>query len=120
MNDYISLIGISAIGFHGVFPEERRDGQLFKADLKLFFDLSKAGQGDDLNATVNYADVTAVVVEEISGPPVSLIEALADRMQLRILAEFPLVKSIEVTVHKPDAPIGLDFKDISVTIFRSR
>ena len=41
-------------------------------------------------------------------------------MQLRILAEFPLVNSIEVTVHKPDAPIGLDFKDISVTIFRSR
>ena len=120
MSDYISLMGISAIGFHGVFPEERRDGQLFMADLKLFFDLNKAGQNDDLNATVNYADVTAVVVEEISGAPVSLIEALADRIHLRVLAEFPLINAIEISVHKPDAPIGLDFKDLSVTILRTR
>jgi dihydroneopterin aldolase len=109
MSDYISLMGISAIGFHGVFPEERRDGQLFMAD-----------QNDDLNATVNYADVTAIVVEEISSSPVSLIEALAERIHLRMLAAFPLINSIEITVHKPDAPVGLDFKDISVTIFRSR
>ena len=120
MSDYISLMGISAIGFHGVFPEERRDGQLFMADLKLFFDLNKAGQNDDLNATVNYADVTAIVVEEISSSPVSLIEALADRIHLRVLAEFPLINAIEISVHKPDAPIGLDFKDLSVTILRTR
>ncbi|CAB4763675.1 unannotated protein [freshwater metagenome] len=120
MSDYISLTGISAVGFHGVFPDERRDGQPFSVDLKLFLDLDPAGRSDDLNLTVNYASVAASVVEEISGQPLDLIEALANRISRRILGDFPLVNQLEVTVHKPNAPVGVKFSDISVTIVRDR
>ena len=120
MSDFITLTGISAVGFHGVFSEERRDGQIFSADLKLYFDLAPAGESDDLNKTVNYASVAATVVEEITGPPLSLIEALATRISSRILGDFPLIKSVSVTVHKPNAPVGVNFEDIAVTIERGR
>lgn len=120
MKDHISLLGISAIGFHGVFPDERRDGQIFSVDLKLFLDLEPASKSDDLELTVNYASVAAIAVEEITGEPLDLIEALASRISSRILGDFPLIESIEVTVHKPSAPVGVNFSDISVTIVRSR
>lgn len=120
MSDRISLTGISAIGFHGVFPDERRDGQIFTVDLELFIDLKLAGESDDLTKTVNYASVATAVVEEICGEPLNLIEALANRISTRIFGDFSLINSISVTVHKPDAPVGVSFKDIAVTIERIR
>jgi dihydroneopterin aldolase/2-amino-4-hydroxy-6-hydroxymethyldihydropteridine diphosphokinase len=120
MSDRISLTGISATGFHGVFPEERRDGQIFIVDLELSLDLKLAGESDDLTKTINYASVATLVVEEITSEPLSLIEALAHRISKRVLGEFPQIDSILVTVHKPDAPVGVNFKDISVTIERSK
>lgn len=120
MSDRISLTGISAIGFHGVFPDERRDGQIFIVDIEIFADLRPAGESDDLEKTINYASVAAKVVEEICGEPLNLIEALANRICIRVLGDFPLVNLISVTVHKPDAPVGVNFKDIAVTIERSR
>ena len=66
MSDHINLNGISAIGYHGVFPEERKNGQSFVIDLKLNFDLALAGETDDLTKTVNYASVAEATVEEIT------------------------------------------------------
>ena len=120
MSDQIILTGISATGFHGVFPEERRDGQNFIVDVILKFDLAPAGDSDDLTKTVNYATVAEAVVEEITGEPVSLIEALATQICNRLLADFPLVVSVVVTVHKPSAPVDVKFTDIAVTIERHR
>jgi len=120
MSDQITLTGISATGFHGVFPEERRDGQIFIVDVTLKFDLAPAGDSDDLTKTVNYATVAEVVVEEITGEPVSLIETLATRISNRLLSDFLLVVSVAVTVHKPSAPVNAKFTDIAVTIERHR
>jgi dihydroneopterin aldolase len=120
MSDQISLTGISAPGFHGVFPEERRNGQSFIVDVILKFDLAPAGESDDLTKTVNYATVAEAVVEEIIGEPVSLIETLATQISNRLLNEFPLISSVVVTVHKPSAPVGVKFTDIAVTIERHR
>ncbi|MEJ6573880.1 MAG: dihydroneopterin aldolase [Actinomycetes bacterium] len=120
MSDQIILSGITAIGFHGVFPEERKNGQSFTVDLKLSFDLAPAGESDDLTKTVNYASVAEVTVEEITGDPVSLIEALATRISKRLFQEFSLLESVVVTVHKPEAPVSVKFSDISVSIERHR
>jgi hypothetical protein len=120
VSDNIALTGISATGYHGVFPDERRDGQVFIVDLKLFLDLALAGKSDDLKLTVNYASVAEAAVAEITGEPLDLIEALAERISERVLEEFSLVNQVEVTVHKPNAPVGVKFTDISVTIVRSR
>jgi dihydroneopterin aldolase len=88
--------------------------------LQLFLDLEPAGKSDDLNLTVNYASVATAVVEEIAGTPLNLIEALAMRISNRVLSDFQSIERIEVTVHKPNAPVGVKFSDISVKIARGR
>jgi dihydroneopterin aldolase len=120
MSDLISLIGIQGLGFHGVFPDERSNGQTFIVDAYLSIDLRKAGASDDLTATVNYAQVADLILTEITGSPVSLLETLATRISNNILAKFPLVNGVKIVVHKPEAPITVAFKDVSVTIERVR
>lgn len=118
--DTIQLTGVRAFGHHGVFAHERADGQWFVADISLEVDLSAAGASDDLSDTVHYGEVAQAVVDEIAGEPCQLIEALAARIAGRILAEHPRVAAVAVTVHKPQAPIPVEFADVSVTISRSR
>jgi 7,8-dihydroneopterin aldolase/epimerase/oxygenase len=118
MSDYISLQGITAFGFHGVFPEERRDGQVFYCDLKLESPL--ANLNDDINRATNYASIVELVDEEIRGEPVNLIETLAERIAVRVLHDFPQITRVIVTVHKPHAPVSVAVGDISVTIERAR
>ena len=117
MSDSITIKGIRGFGFHGVLPEERRIGQEFVVDLKLNLDLRKAASDDDLALTVHYGEVAQVVVEVIQGPAVDLIETLAEKIASQVL-RFELVDSVDVEVHKPQAPIPVSFTDVSVKISR--
>ncbi|HEX8973571.1 2-amino-4-hydroxy-6-hydroxymethyldihydropteridine diphosphokinase [Oryzihumus sp.] len=119
MTDRITLTGISARGRHGVLDWEKQLGQPFVADVVLEVDLARPGESDDLKHTVNYAAVAAEVVEVLAGEPLDLIEAVAERVARRALAH-PLVEAVEVTVHKPDAPVGVPFTDVSVQVRRER
>jgi dihydroneopterin aldolase len=118
MSDSIKLEGITAIGFHGVYTEERVKGQKFIVDVKLSLDLK--GIADDLTKTVNYADVAHLVVRHITGEPVKLIETVAESIADEILKDFPLVKKVKVKVHKPEAPINIEFSDVVVIIEKER
>lgn len=120
MSDLISVKGISATGYHGVFEDERREGQIFIVDVELRVDLVIAGATDDVESTVDYSAVASLVESEIKGEPVNLIEKLATRIAGRIMAEFTLVDSLIVTVHKPSAPVKVSTTDISVSIERFR
>ncbi|WP_243118279.1 2-amino-4-hydroxy-6-hydroxymethyldihydropteridine diphosphokinase [Actinomyces wuliandei] len=118
--DRIRLVGLSARGHHGVLPFEREEGQLFTVDLVL--DLGERGTAvaavtDSLDDAVDYAAVATTVVTVIEGEPVSLLETLADRVAEKVLA-VPRVLAVEVTVHKPQAPLDVAFEDVSVTIYR--
>jgi dihydroneopterin aldolase/2-amino-4-hydroxy-6-hydroxymethyldihydropteridine diphosphokinase len=119
MTDRIVLQGVSARGFHGVLSSEKRDGQTFVVDVVMEVDLAPAGASDDLNDTVNYAEVAGDIVALIEGESLDLIEALAARIADRVLAR-PLVEAVEVTVHKPQAPVGHPFTDVQVKVTRER
>ncbi|MEY2769440.1 MAG: hypothetical protein RL359_1076 [Actinomycetota bacterium] len=118
MADLIRIDGIKGFGYHGVFESERANGQDFYVDVELETDLTRAIFSDDVKDTINYAEVTDLVVEEITTDPVSLIEKLAGRIAERIKEDFPQVAGVTVTVHKPQAPVSAQVKDISVTISR--
>lgn len=118
--DRIRLAGLGAVGYHGVYEKERRSGQPFFVDLTMYLDLHPAGMTDDLPATVHYGEVAELVREIIIGTRFQLIEALAERIAADLLRDFPLIQSLEVTVHKPKAPIDVTFSDVAVTIFRER
>lgn len=117
--DEIRLLGVAARGHHGVLDVEKRDGQDFVVDVILQVDLTAAGRTDDLARTVNYAEVAADVVDVITGEPYDLIETVASVIADRILAR-PLVEHVEVTVHKPQAPVGVPFGDVQVVVRRAK
>lgn len=119
MSDRITLKGVSAKGFHGVLDDEKRDGQTFVVDVEMDVDLAPAGTSDDLVDTVSYAEVAGDVVALVEGESLDLIEALADRIAAKVLTR-PLVESVVVTVHKPQAPVGHPFTDVAVTVERVR
>ena len=118
MADQINVNGIKAFGYHGVLPHEAVEGQEFIVDLALSLDLSAASRSDNLDETVNYADLAQIVHDNIVGERVQLIERLAGQIADQIKSSYPQIDSISVTVHKPYAPVTLDFDDISVTITR--
>ena len=118
--DRIRLAGLTAIGHHGVFEHERRDGQPFVTDVVLHLDAGPAAAADDLTRTAHYGEVADTVVRLVTGEPVDLIETLAVRIADAVLAEQPVVEAVEVTVHKPHAPIPHDFADAAVTVTRHR
>jgi dihydroneopterin aldolase len=119
MTDRITLRGLRVRGFHGVLPEERRNGQDFVIDSVLDVDISPAAATDDLSRTVNYSDLAHALAGIVAGEPLDLIETLAERLAAACLQQ-PLVSAVEITVHKPDAPITLPFDDVTVTIRRTR
>jgi dihydroneopterin aldolase len=117
--DRITVSGVRAYGYHGVLAAERARGQQFVADAVLWLDTRDAAASDDLSRTVNYGELAGRIAEVISGEPVALIETLAQRLADACLA-YGQVQEAEVTVHKPDAPVGVPVRDVSVTIRRGR
>jgi len=114
MTDLITLKGLRGFGYHGVLEHERQDGQEFIVDVELTTDFSAAAKTDDLGATLNYALIADLVFAQITGPAFNLIESLADSIAQHIL-KLPNVIAVEVTVHKPFAPIEVQFDDVAVT-----
>lgn len=119
MTDRISLIGLEVFAHHGVFDFEREQGQRFVIDVIVELDLRPAAQSGDLGNTVHYGDLAERVVEAVANEPVDLIETVAERVAALAL-EWPSVTAVEVTVHKPEAPIAATFADVAVSIRRDR
>jgi dihydroneopterin aldolase len=117
--DRIALKGLRALGHHGVYAFERERGQMFRCDAVLELDTSAAAAGDDLRKTVNYADLARELYAVLAGDPVNLLEALAQRLADVCLAN-PLVDAVEITVHKPQAELGVPFDDVTVSIRRQK
>jgi dihydroneopterin aldolase len=117
--DRIELRGLRAHGRHGVYPDEREQGQTFVVDLTLHLDLRPAAQTDDVGHTVHYGELGQRVVGLVAGEPVALIETLAQQVA-DVCLSYERVAAVTVTVHKPEAPVGVPFDDVSVTISRGR
>ena len=119
MSDEIILTGLRVPGHHGVYAREREDGQEFVVDLRLRMPRTGPAASDDITDTVHYGELAEAVAEIVSGAPVNLIETLAERIAVAVLAD-ARVDSVVVTVHKPQAPIAFEFADVAVTIERAR
>ena len=117
--DRLAVRGLAVHGHHGVFEHERRDGQEFVIDLVLGVDTRVAARSDDVQDTVDYGTLVDEVRTAVADDPVDLIETLAQRIA-DVCLRNALVDTVEVTVHKPHAPIQATFEDVALTINRSR
>ena len=99
---------------------ESKVGQRFVLDLELATDLARAASSDRLADTVSYASIVEVASTTFVGHNYRLVEAAAGAIADAVLAAFPTVRGIKVTVHKPHAPIPAIFDDVGVVITRTR
>ncbi len=117
--DRITVRGIEVHAHHGVYAAEQELGQTFLIDMTASLDLTKAGATDDLTATIHYGELAQAIHRRVAGERWDLIERVAERVAELVL-EDSRVEMVEVTVHKPHAPIALTFDDVAVTITRRR
>jgi len=119
VSDSIALRGLTAQGRHGWFAHERENGQVFVADVTLEVDTRRAASTDDLTDTIDYGEIATDVIGVLEGEPVHLVETLASRVA-EVCLDRTGVEAVEVSVHKPEAPVPANLGDVTVTIRRSR
>jgi dihydroneopterin aldolase len=119
MTDRIELRGLRVRGHHGVFEHERRDGQEFVVDVTVWMDLAPAAASDDLTDTLHYGELAERTAAIVAGEPSNLIETVGARVAEMVMADARAI-AVEVTMHKPQAPIPLEFTDVAVVIRKSR
>jgi dihydroneopterin aldolase len=120
MSDRIFVSGLSLHAYHGVTAYEAKVGQTFTLDLALTIDLTAAARSDKLADTVSYDKVVSCAAQAFTAQRFRLIEAAAGKVADAVLAAFPRVESVKVTIHKPHAPIAATFSDVGVTLARGR
>lgn len=116
--DKIYINEMEFYGYHGVLPEETKLGQRFRLSLIVELDLKKAGETDDLNETVSYADIFDLCKDIVEGKPYQLIEAVAEKIAGDVLTNFVKINRVTVKVIKPDPPIRGHYQSVAVEVIR--
>ena len=120
MADRIQLTGIRVHAGHGVLPHEAEFGQPFIVDITAWLDFADAARDDNLTKTVNYAELAQLAADIVAGTRRALVETVATQIAEAAMATFDALHAVEVTLHKPHAPVGLVLDDVAVTARRSR
>lgn len=120
MTDTIFIKGVVVHARHGVMEHETEVGQRFVIDLDLFTDLQESSRTDRLADTVSYSSVVTTATAAFKNANYKLLERAAGAVADAILAAFPRIRAVKITVHKPHAPIAATFDDVGVTIERAR
>ena len=108
------------LGYHGCSEEERQQSQPFIVDAELYMDLSKSGNSDNIDDTVDYVRIFKEIEKIVTGQPRNLIEAVAEDIATTLLEKFSLIDSVKLTIRKPKPPVVLPFSGAAVSIFRKR
>lgn len=116
--DKIYIKGLEVFAHHGVFKEENVLGQKFVVSAVLFCDTRDAGKSDNLESSVNYAEVCKLISEEMKTHTFKLIEAVAEHLAEKILLEYKCVKELTIKIEKPSAPILMSLDTVAVEITR--
>ena len=120
MSDTIFINGVLVHAHHGVMEHEAEVGQRFVIDLRLTIDLAESSRTDRLADTVSYADVVRAATAAFAGQNYRLLERAAGAVAEAVLAAFPRVSAVTVTVPPPAAPIAAIFNDVGVILTRMR
>ena len=116
--DCIKITNLKVFAYHGVFPEEKREGQDFYISATLYLDLHTPGKSDRLEDSLNYGEVSHFIHQVFTEKNYDLIEAACENLCTRMLLEYKQLTEVKVELCKPHAPIGLPFENVSVTMCR--
>lgn len=114
-SSYILLENVKFYALHGVLPQERKVGNDYQVSLRIGYDISRAMVSDDVNDTLNYAEVYQLMSQEMSVPS-ALLERVAGRIGDRLFRKFPAIQSIDLTIIKVNPPMGADSEGAGVEV----
>lgn len=118
--DKIAIEGLEVFANHGVFPEENKLGQKFVVSVTLYTDTRRAGETDDLSASIHYGEAAHAIDEFMRVHTFKLIETAAESVAAMLLDRCPGAYGVRVKLEKPWAPVGLPLRTVSVEIERTR
>lgn len=118
--DKIAIEGLEVFANHGVFPEENKLGQKFVVSVTLYTDTRRAGETDDLSASIHYGEAAHAIDEFMRVHIFKLIETAAESVAAMLLDRYPGTYGVRVKLEKPWAPVGLPLRTVSVEIERTR
>jgi len=116
----INIDGLEVFAHHGLLPEEREHGQLFRFDVRLTLTECLACSSDDITATVDYAAVIDRLVAVTTTQTFYLLEKLAAALAEMVINEFPVVDRVWIRVTKPSPPMPHSVDGVSVSLERVR
>jgi dihydroneopterin aldolase len=120
MSDTIFVTGLLIHAHHGVMEHEGKVGQRFVIDLELSLDLTEGSHSDRLSDTVSYSAIVDTATKVFTRRNYRLIEAAGGDVADAILAHFPKINAVRITVRKPHAPIAAIFGDAGIILTRKR
>lgn len=115
MSSKIYLRNVRFHAFHGVLPQEGIVGNDYLVNLVLDYDFSSAMKTDDLQGTLNYAEVYQKVREEMAVPS-KLLEHVAGRIAHRLFSDFPEIQRLQLSITKVNPPMGADSDGAGVEV----
>ena len=118
--DTISLDGIEVWANHGVLEHEADLGQRYVIDVRVHVDLAPAAASDDLADTIDYGALSSLIVHTFGQPRVRLVETVAGRVADAMLDHDERIAAVDITVHKPSAPLTVPVRDVRITMSRTR
>lgn len=118
--DKIHIEGLEVFANHGVFPEETKLGQKFVVSVTLYTDTCRAGETDDLTASIDYGEAARAIDEHLRAHTFKLIEAAAESVAAMLFDRYAGAYGVRVRLEKPWAPVGLPLRTVAVEIERAR
>lgn len=115
MSSKIYLRNVRFHAFHGVLAQEGIVGNDYLVNLVLDYDFSSAMKTDDLQGTLNYAEVYQKVREEMAVPS-KLLEHVAGRIAHRLFSDFPEIQKLQLSITKVNPPMGADSDGAGVEV----
>ena len=114
-SSYIFLRNVRFHAFHGVLPQERQVGGDFLVSLRVGYPVEKAKESDEVEDTLNYATLFNLVKREMDVPS-QLLEHVAGRIVKAVVADFPVVASVDLELIKLNPPMGADSDGAGVEV----
>ena len=116
--DEIRIQGLEVYAYHGVYQDEKEHGQTFLVNAVLYTDTRAAGLADELELSTDYGEVCRFIHDHMRESSFDLLETVAERLSKDILLNFERIRELQLEICKPQAPIGLPFQNVSVSVRR--
>lgn len=118
-NSFIEIKNLKIYAYHGVFEDEKKNGQNFFVSAKLYTDFLTPALSDSIDDAINYGTVCEFITDTLTGTSFDLIETCIHNLANEILLKFNGISKISIKISKPEAPVMLPFEDISVNTTKS-